>query len=90
MESLSQMDIVGDAQAKHIALVLPGCGGDCCGVAYGREKVFASPFLDFERGSGSCSPAMLALRSWLGEGQGEHKIVNILGNNHFPERGPHL
>ena len=40
--SLSQMDVVGDSQAKKIAVILPHCSGGCCGVGWGWGEVLPS------------------------------------------------
>ena len=77
MESLSQMDVVGHSQAKHLAVILPRCGGGCCGVGWGWGEVLQGQPWILKRGSGSCSPAILALLSWLGEGQGDLEIQTI-------------
>ena len=81
MESLSQMDVVGDSQAKILAVILPRCSGGCCGVGWGRGEFLPGQPWILKRGSGSwsgsCSQATLALVSWLREGQGDLEIQNI-------------
>ena len=79
--SLSQMDVMGASQVIFSAVVLPRCDRGSCGASWGwGEELPDQPWI-FKRGSGSwsgsCSQAILALASWLGEGQGDLKMQNI-------------
>ena len=81
MESLSQMDVVGESLTEIATVILPRCSGGCCGVGWGWGEVLSGEPWILKRGSGSwsgsCSQAILALVSWLGEGRGDLEMQNI-------------
>ena len=37
------MDVVGDSQAKIVAVILPRCGGGSCGASWGWREVLPDP-----------------------------------------------
>ena len=85
MESLSQIDVVGDSQANKNSSHTPPLRRRLLWRWVVLGRVFARPTLDFEMGVWVLVPSNIGLAFLAGEGQGHLKIARICGNNYVLE-----